>query len=317
MQGGCLAGLVIHLMSSNPLVSVITIFLNAEKFIQEAVESVFGQTYNNWELLLVDDGSTDKSTEIALNYARRYPDKVRYLEHNDHQNCGKSASRNLGVSKAKGEHIAFLDADDVWLPQKLERQVAILDSWPEAAMVCGPTQWWYSWTGNPEDVQLDYIREISTHYNILFEPPRFFTLLLRNKARPPAICAILVRRWLFQIAGGFEEISHGMYEDQAFYMKAFLRAPVFVSSECWDRYRQHPNSSCAVAMKLGLYHPEMPNIAHLNFLNWLKEYLSKQGIDNREIWLLLRKKFLRYRYSHLFRLLNYGLKFMPRKWFEL
>src|SRR5918999_1055965 len=115
-------------MSSKPLVSVIMIFLNAEKFIEEAIESVFAQTYDSWELLLVDDGSTDDSTDIALRYAQQNPERVRYLEHDSHLNRGMSASRNLGITHAIGEYIAFLDADDVWLPHKLEQQVAILSS---------------------------------------------------------------------------------------------------------------------------------------------------------------------------------------------
>src|SRR5829696_811917 len=102
-------------MNSKPLVSSVMIFFNAERFIREAIESVFAQTYDNWELLLVDDGSTDDSTQIALHYAEQYPERVRYLEHPGHQNRGMSASRNLGVSQAKGEYIALLDADDVWL----------------------------------------------------------------------------------------------------------------------------------------------------------------------------------------------------------
>ena len=88
-------------MSSKPLVSVIVIFFNAEDFIQEAIESVFAQTYEHWELLLVDDGSTDKSRSIAERCAEQYPDKVRCLEHEGHQNRGMSASRNLGIDNAK------------------------------------------------------------------------------------------------------------------------------------------------------------------------------------------------------------------------
>jgi glycosyltransferase involved in cell wall biosynthesis len=138
-------------MNGKPLVSAITIFLNCEKYIEEAIESVFAQTYDNWELLLVDDGSTDNSTAIALRYAQEYPHKVRYLEHPDHENRGMSATRNLGIRNAKGEYIAFLDADDVWFPQKLEQQVATMHSQPEAEIVFGPTQYWYSWTSNPLD----------------------------------------------------------------------------------------------------------------------------------------------------------------------
>src|ERR687886_2833620 len=119
-------------MSSEPLVSNIVIFLDAGRFIQEAIESVFAQTHGTWELLLVDDGSTDDSTQIARRYAARCPEKVRYLEHPGHQNRGKEISRNLGISHAEGEYIAFLDADDVRLPHALEQQVAILNSYPEA-----------------------------------------------------------------------------------------------------------------------------------------------------------------------------------------
>src|SRR2546422_6997659 len=108
-------------MSGKSLVSVITIFYNAERFLREAIESVFAQTYYPWELLLVDDGSVDKSTDIALEYARIYPEKVRYVEHNGHRNLGMSASRNLGIAHAKGEYVTLLDADDVWFPQTLDR----------------------------------------------------------------------------------------------------------------------------------------------------------------------------------------------------
>src|SRR5215212_9963596 len=109
-------------MSSKPLVSVVIPFLNTENFIQEAIESVVAQTYENWQLFLVDDGSTDDSTRIAQEYTESYPGKIFYLEHPRHQNCGVSASRNLGISYAKGEYVGFLDADDVWLPHALEQQ---------------------------------------------------------------------------------------------------------------------------------------------------------------------------------------------------
>ena len=85
-------------MSNKPLVSVIVIFFNAEKFIQEAIESVFAQTYDAWELLLVDDGSTDESLAIAQRCAKQYSGKVRHLEHAGQQNRGMSASRNLGIA---------------------------------------------------------------------------------------------------------------------------------------------------------------------------------------------------------------------------
>ena len=112
--------------------SAIIIFWNEEQFIEEAIESVFAQTYGHWELLLVDDGSSDRSSEIARRYTEQYPDKVRYLEHQGHENRGMSASRNLGVRSARGRYISYLDGDDVWLPNKLAEQVAIMESHPTA-----------------------------------------------------------------------------------------------------------------------------------------------------------------------------------------
>src|ERR1051326_4073929 len=122
-----------------PRVSCITIFLDAEAFLEESIQSVLAQTYPFWELLLVDDGSSDRSGALARDYARRYPDRIGYLTHERARNRGMSASRNLGLAQAQGELIAFLDSDDVWLAHKLEEQVQILRDHPEADLVCGPT----------------------------------------------------------------------------------------------------------------------------------------------------------------------------------
>ena len=149
-------------MNRKPLISVVIIFLNAERFIAEAIESVFGQTYKDWELLLVDDGSSDVSSAIARRYTEQHPEKVYYFEHAGHENRGMSASRNLGIRHARGQYIALLDADDVWLPKKLEYQVEILSRYPEAGMVVGPIQWWYSWTGKPDDFARDFVAPFSS-----------------------------------------------------------------------------------------------------------------------------------------------------------
>src|SRR4029077_761054 len=123
-----------------PLVSAILIFFNEERFLSEAIESVLAQSYSSWELLLVDDGSTDASTGIARRYSEQHAQRVLYLEHPAHRNRGMSASRNLGIQHANGEYIALLDADDVWLSHKLERQLAILEEQTEAVMVYGATE---------------------------------------------------------------------------------------------------------------------------------------------------------------------------------
>ena len=111
-------------ISNASLVSVIIIFFNEARFLRQAIESVLVQTYDDWELLLVDDGSSDDSTAIARAYAALCPGKVIYLEHRDHQNRGASPSRNLGISHSRGDYIAFLDADDIWLPHKTKGAVS-------------------------------------------------------------------------------------------------------------------------------------------------------------------------------------------------
>src|SRR5438094_6087369 len=110
-----------------PAVTAITIFLNEETFLADAVESVLAQSNRDWELLLVDDGSSDGSSGIAQSYAERNPQRIRYLEHSGHENRGMSASRNLGLTQARGRYVGFLDADDIWMPGKLAEQCAILD----------------------------------------------------------------------------------------------------------------------------------------------------------------------------------------------
>ena len=135
--------------TDTPLVSIITPILNAEKYLRESIESVLAQTYKNWELILVDDGSSDNSPMIAAEYARQYPLRVYTLEHENHKNKGISASRNLGLKHSKGKFIASLDADDIYLPRKLEDQVSILLSQPTAAMLYAATEFWHGWTGDP------------------------------------------------------------------------------------------------------------------------------------------------------------------------
>jgi glycosyltransferase involved in cell wall biosynthesis len=269
---------------SKPKVTVIIIFLNAEEFFEDAIKSVLLQTFTGWELLLVDDGSTDKSTRIARKYEDQYPIKIRYLEHKKHRNLGMSASRNLGIRKAKAEYIAFLDADDLWLPEKLERQVQILENQSEAVMVYGSALTWYSWTGNPDDVHRDRNRALGVEPDRLIMPPTLVKLFLEGTAETPGTCSALIRREAIKKIRGFDETFKGMYEDQVFFYKLCLKFPVFIESGCWDRYRQHPKSACQLATLRGEFISGGLNSSHLNFLKWFKNYLIQQGIHDTEVW---------------------------------
>jgi glycosyltransferase involved in cell wall biosynthesis len=288
-------------MGSGSLVSGIIIFLNEEKYLREAIASVFAQTYPNWELLLVDDGSTDASTSIAKQYAAQYPGKVRYLEHCKHQNRGMSASRNLGIAHANGDFVAFLDADDVWLPQKLTEQVALFHTHPEAGMVYGRTVIWHSWSGNFRDRQRDHFLDIGVPPDQLVLPPLLFFLLLQNKAQTPTTCNALLRRKVLRQVGGFEESFRGMYEDQVLFAKIHLQVPVYVSGACWAKYRQHPES-CSLTTAHGQDYCS----TRLLFLEWLSSYLTQERIDpNSRAWKALQRELWICRHPGYFRLLYY------------
>ena len=105
------------------LISCIVPVFNGERFLSEALDSILGQTWRPLEILVVDDGSTDASAEIAAGYGP----PVTCLRQD---NQGAAAAKNLGLSVAQGEFIAFLDADDLWLPEKLGRQMALLRERP-------------------------------------------------------------------------------------------------------------------------------------------------------------------------------------------
>lgn len=104
-------------------VSVIMPAYNSGKFIGQAIDSVVAQTYSNWELLIVDDSSTDDTSEI-IRQRQAYDERIQFFQHET--NLGTQYARNKAIEKASGRFIAFLDADDLWLPEKLEIQLKIM-----------------------------------------------------------------------------------------------------------------------------------------------------------------------------------------------
>jgi glycosyltransferase involved in cell wall biosynthesis len=275
-------------MSEKALVSIVIIFLNTEKFLGEAIESIFAQTYDQWELLLVDDGSIDNSTAIAQHYSKQKPSKVHYLDHPGHRNCGKGASRNLGIQHAKGEYLAFLDADDLWLPHKLKEQVSILEKHKQVGMLYGKTLYWFSWTKKPADIRRDFIPRLGIQVETPINRPELLPLYLRGRASIPCPSDILVRRSVIEEVGGFDETFIGVnniYEDQAFFAKLCLVTQIMAIDSCWDRYRQHPQASMAIAWQAGT---EVE--ARSFFLRWLEGYLREQAVQDGKVWLALRRE---------------------------
>lgn len=270
----------------HPFVSVIMPFYNtAPAFMVEAIESVLTQTYPHWELLLVDDGSTNTaSSETAQVYATTHPEKIRYLEHPDHINKGLGPSRQLALEHARGDLIAFLDADDVWLPAKLMEQVSLFSLHPEVGMVYGRTRYWHSWTGNPQDQEKDYLPPTGLATDSVMLTPELLILFIQQQIAIPCMCSIIIRRELFETAGKFEKgIRDFFYEDQMLYAKICLHAPVYVADACWDYYRQHPDSGTHRTSEQG-------QALHLEYLCWLASYLQQQQVENETLWQALNRQ---------------------------
>jgi glycosyltransferase involved in cell wall biosynthesis len=274
-----------------PEVSIITAFFNEERFLPEAIESVIRQEYTNWELILIDDGSSDKSTMMARFYANAYEGKIFYIEHEGHANKSTAASRNLGISKARGELVAFLDADDVWAAAKLLRQVKIMRTHPQAAMLLEASDYWYSWDVPPRQ---DVIVQVGRERDKVFEPPELAeTLYPLAKTAAPCPSAIMVRKEALIRLGGFESAFTGkyqLYEDQAFLMKFYLNETIYISSQCNNKYRQRTGSCVQWVRKEGSYH-----VVRKYFLNWMQQYMHQHNIRYSKVQRLLSRAMDQYR----------------------
>jgi glycosyltransferase involved in cell wall biosynthesis len=197
-----------------------------------------------------------------------------------------SESRNLGLRHVRGELIAFLDADDVFLPQKLERQLSMLEKHPDAAMVYGATEYWHSWQSNPKREDHTW-RRFGVPTNSIIPPPQLLLTYLDDPNTLPCNCGALIRTSAIQQVGGFEPTFRGLYEDQVFFAKLAANHPILVSDECHARYRRHSGSAC------GRADPIEVQRAYRSYLEWLRRYTIQNGLNSgpirgalsRELWL--------------------------------
>lgn len=274
--GSASPGLQSGQITDRPLVSVTLIFLNGEDFIAEAIESVLAQTFTKWELVLVDDGSSDRSTAIAKDYAVRFPDRIRYIDHQGHANLGMSTSRNAGVAASTGALLAFIDADDVWISRKLEMQVELLQSYPEAAVVFGSLLYWRSW--DREDALPDQVVLTAGVADRFFRAPDALLLAYPLGYAPGAGVDLMVHRTIFETVGGFEAEFRGLYEDQAFILKVLLTYPAYISSIPWLKYRQHRKSNVYQSHEVGSYERDRER-----FLSWFERYIAGRAPDPKVV----------------------------------
>jgi glycosyltransferase involved in cell wall biosynthesis len=290
-------------------VSVVLPFLNASRFMRECIDAVLAQTYSDWELVFVDDGSSDDSSAIAREYVERFPERVRCIEHPGRENRGISASRNLGVHHARGEFIAELDADDVWLPDKLARLVPLLEAHPDVGMVYGNSLYWYGWTGEPADAARDHLPIMEPTGGPADGAPVLLGQL-RGKTASPCPCAVLLRKSLVERVGGSEAQFRGTHEDIVLYAKLLLSAPVIVLDGWWDRYRCYASPSTSVteiAIRQGTL-----AATHLRYLRWLEGYLVEHGFADSPHRRVVRETLRRLRHPRTHRAVEAGRRALRR-----
>jgi glycosyltransferase involved in cell wall biosynthesis len=264
------------------LISVVVAFYNAERFLAEAIDSVLAQTYTHWELMLVDDGSSDSAPKIARSYAAQYPSRIFCLAHPGHRNLGMCTSRNLGVRHSRGRYIAVLDSDDVWMPRKLQEQMELMQIHPEVGLVYGMNEYWYDWA--EDEMQVRHYGELPMPpSDRVYHPPELLKLCYPlGRFNSPCPSDFLFRRDVFDEISGFEEVfdpEHQLYEDQAFLAKLYLHAPVFVAAANWFRYRIHDKSWSAESDRLG-----RSEATRRFYFSWLDQYLRDNHVVDDEIW---------------------------------
>lgn len=208
----------------NDFVSVVMPVYNSAKYVFESITSVLNQSYKNIELIIINDGSTDDSDYIIKKF--RTEPKIKYIYQD---NKGPSATRNCGILSSKGNYIAFLDSDDVWLEDKLERQLQKIKQ--DGADII------YS-----DRFNIDIDGNIISRKKPLFYSGNIIEALYIDNF----IClsSSLLRKDVFKKVGLFNESLH-MSEDYEFWLRAALQCTFCFVDEALVKYRIHPNQSSA------------------------------------------------------------------------
>ena len=240
-----------------PTVSVITPTYNRMGLLTEAIASVRAQTFPDWELIVVDDGSADETPRLLEAYARRDA-RIRPVRQ---PNQGLSAARNAGLRVAKGEFVAFLDDDDLWLPEKLQVQVAFMHARPELGMCYSSVHLLSSRTGTTWVIP----RRPGTTYRDLFE---------RNSIHVPTA---FVRRSCLDAVGHFNPQLR-ICQDFELWLRIARRYPIGFIDRPLASYRRHEGAMTASLIPDYLEHIEVLKVAELDPTLGVTEALRRKRI---------------------------------------
>lgn len=218
-------------MSNSPKVSVITPAYNAEKYIEESVESILNQTFTDFELIVIDDCSTDKTWEIIQKYAGK--DK-RVVAVKNEKNLGIAGNRNKGLSLARGEYIVWQDADDISLPGRIEKQYMFLESHLDTGIVGGFLQF-FSDDGTSSGVRKYHADDADLRKRIF-------------RYSPVAQPASMIRKRCLNEVGEYD-LKYPPAEDIDMSFRVGMRHKFANLQEVVLKYREHPNSATFTRLK--------------------------------------------------------------------
>lgn len=207
--------------ASRPLISIITPTFNRERTITLAVESVLAQSYQHWELLIIDDGSVDGTREKLSSYLEDGRIQYRFQD-----NQGQSVARNLGLQYAQGALICFLDSDDLWVPEKLERQVALMQAHPEVDVL------------HSDEILIDEQGHELSRKNMRRYSGRIARQMLVDNS--VSINTVMARRECFDAMGGFSG-RYGVADDYDIWLRFSARYTFLYVPEYWGYYRVMPD----------------------------------------------------------------------------
>jgi len=207
----------------NPKVSVIIPAYNNAKFLPETIESVLKQTFADWEIIIVDDGSTDNTQEVVAMYLQNHPGKIKYFRQ---ENGGTAQARNRAIKESKGEYLGLLDADDLWLPEKLAVQVPIMEANPELALISSET---YAIDAQSNRIGHWKVAKMPNTFECLFEANHIYNL------------TALARKSCVEKIGGYDETLL-VSQDYDLWLRLTKRFPFKVLYVPLAQYRVHPNN---------------------------------------------------------------------------
>jgi len=221
-------------VSEQPLVSVIMPAYNAQDFVAEAIESVIRQTYKYIELIIVDDGSNDKTHDICRDYTNKYPNIV-LLSHHNRSNQGVSKSRMLAIEESKGKYVAFCDADDIFLPHKIEIQIAQLEQ--HNSIVMCHTAIKLNSEGDDNTKQLKAFHPFSQDSMYAYHKQPYFLRHNRICNSTVIVRAELVKNLAFSCSQLFQ------FEDWLLWVLLSIKGNYLFLNDKLTKYRYHRESS--------------------------------------------------------------------------